>query len=34
MVTGSGFRDYIDARSADNFADAGAEDAQIADYAL
>jgi isopenicillin N synthase-like dioxygenase len=28
------FRDYIDARSADNFADAGAEDAQIADYAI
>ncbi len=26
------FRDYIDARSADNFADAGAADAQISDY--
>jgi isopenicillin N synthase-like dioxygenase len=29
-----GFREYIDARSADNLADAGAEDAQIADYAI
>jgi isopenicillin N synthase-like dioxygenase len=28
------FRDYVDARSADNFADAGAADAQIADYAI
>ena len=28
------FRTYIEARSADNFADAGAEDAQIADYAI
>ncbi len=28
------FRTYIDARTADNFADAGAEDAQIADYAI
>lgn len=26
------FRDYIDARSADNFADAGTADAQISDY--
>ena len=26
------FRDYIDARSADNFADAGSADAQISDY--
>lgn len=27
------FREYVDARSADNFADAGTSDAQIADYA-
>jgi isopenicillin N synthase-like dioxygenase len=28
------FRSYIEARSADNFADAGAEDAQIGDFAI
>lgn len=28
------FRDYIDARSADNFADAGAADSQISDYLI
>ncbi len=28
------FRDYIDARSADNYADAGAADSQIADFLL
>lgn len=28
------FRDYIDARSADNYADAGSEDSQIADFLL
>ena len=28
------FRDYIDARSADNYADAGADDSQISDFAM
>ncbi len=28
------FRDYIDARSADNYADAGADDSQISDFLL
>ena len=28
------FRDYIDARSADNYADAGAPDSQISDFLL
>ena len=28
------FRDYIDARSADNYADAGAPDSQISDFAI